>query len=100
MVFFAKNMRWLSFLARVAFICNLLFLLCMVIRYTHNFIAVEFFKNIVIVLGWVLSLVMNSIVNPTEVVLILTRKPSPTQDWLRVSNFIFFLFQIIILFFV
>ena len=93
-------MRWLLFLARVAFICNLLFLLCMVIRYTHDFIAVEFFKNIVIVLGWVLSLVMNSIVNPTEILLVFTRKISPTPDWLRISNFIIFFIQIIILFFV
>lgn len=100
MVFFTKNMRWLLFLARVAFICNLLFLLCIVIMYSHDFITIEFFKNIVIVLGWVFSFIINLVVTPAELILLFLKRQSPTQNWLRFFNLVIFIFQIIILFFV
>ena len=93
-------MRWLLFLARVAFICNVLFLLCLVILFTKDFIQVEFFKAIIIILGWFLSFPVNFTVNVTEIVLVLSRKPSPTHNWLRIFNFIVVILQIIIFFFV
>jgi hypothetical protein len=93
-------MRWLLFLARVAFICNVLFLLCLIILFTKDFIHSEFFKSIIIVLGWFLSFPVNFTVNTTEIVLLLSRKPSQTPNWLRIFNFIVFILQIIIFFFV
>jgi len=100
MVFFAKNMRWLSFLARVAFICNLFFLLCVIILFTTDFIQIEFLETIVIILGWVFAFPVNFIVNATEIALVLSRKPSPTFNWLRIFNFVVFILQIILQFFV
>src|SRR5436853_7912475 len=93
-------MRWLLFLARVAFICNLLFLLCLLILFTEDFIRIEFFKSIIIVFGWFLSFPVNFTVNATEVTLVLSRKLSPTHNWLRIFNFIVVILQIIIFFFV
>src|SRR3954463_11233043 len=93
-------MRWLLFLARVAFICNVLFLLCLVILFTGDFIQIEFLKGIIIVLGWFLSFPVNFTVNATEIILILSRKLSPTHNWLRIFNFIVLILQIIIFFFV
>lgn len=100
MVFFAKNMRWLLFLARVAFICNVMFVLCVLILFTEDFITIEFFKAIIIIIGWFLSLPVNLVVNSTEMGLVLSRKPSPTANWLRIFNFVVFILQIIIYFFV
>ena len=93
-------MRWLLFLARVAFICNVFFLLCVVILFTEDFIQVEFFKTFVIVLGWFLAFPVNFTVNATEIILVLSRKPSPTFNWLRIFNFVVFILQIVIYFFV
>ena len=100
MVFFAKNMRWLLFLARVAFICNGLFLLCLLILFIGDFIQIEFLKSIIIVLGFFLSFVANVVVNSVEIILVLSRKPSPTQNWLRIFNFAVFILQILVYFFI
>src|SRR3954451_6880572 len=93
-------MRWLLFLARVAFICNALFLLCLIILFTQDFIKIEFFKSIIIVLGWFLSFPVNFTVNAVEIVLLLSCKPSLTLHWLRIFNFVVFILQILIFFFV
>ncbi len=93
-------MRWLLFLARVAFICNVLFLVCVIVLFTKDFIQIEFLKSIIIVLGWFLAFPINFIVNATEILLALSRKPSPTHNWLRIFNFVVFFSQILIYFFV
>jgi hypothetical protein len=93
-------MRWLLFLARVAFICNLFFFVCVLILFTKDFIQIEFFETIVILLGWFLSFPINFGVNATEIILVLSRKPSPTFDWLRIFNFVAFILQILIHFFI
>lgn len=100
MVFFAKNMRWLLFLARVAFICNGLFLLCLLILFAGDFIQIEFLKSLIIISGFFLSFIMNVIVNIVETVLVLSRKHSPTQNGLRIFNFAVFILQILVYFFI
>jgi hypothetical protein len=95
MVFYRKNvMRLLLFLQRVTFICNLLFILCLVVRYSHNFITNEEIKKTVIILGWVLSFVLNWIVNIWEAVLLFNRKIAIGPKLMRTFNFLVFLFQI------
>ena len=93
-------MRWLLFLARVAFICNIFFILCIIIQYTHDFIKVEFIKAIVIILGLFVSFFVNIIVNTAEMVLLVSRKPSLTSNPLRVFNLSLFLLQLIAFFFI
>ena len=87
-------MRWLVFFAKMAFICNVAFLLCLLIAFTGNFITNEMIKGAVIILGLVLSVFINAIVNITEIILAARRKPSPVRLWLRAFNFVVFALQI------
>ena len=87
-------MRWLVHLAKTAFICNIAFILCLVIAFTKNFITNEMVKGAVIILGLVLSFLINAVVNTTEIILAARRRPSPVQLWLRAFNFVVFALQI------
>lgn len=87
-------MRWLVIMAKVGFICNIAFLLCLLISITRNFITSEMLKGLIIILGFLLSFIINSIVNITEIILAARRKPSPVVLWLRAFNFIIFSLQI------
>jgi hypothetical protein len=87
-------MRSLLFLQRVTFICNLLFILCLVIKYAHNFIINKDVEGFIIVLGWIVSFILNVIVNLWETVLLYNRRIAIGPLWLRGINFVVFLFQI------
>ena len=87
-------MRWLAVMAKAAFICNLFFLLCLFILFSQNFITNRAFQGFVIILGFVLSFIINCIVNVAEIVLAARRRPSPVTLWLRAFNFIIFSVQI------
>lgn len=85
-------MRWLVFLAKTAFICNVAFLLCL-IPYTKELIVIEVIQKTVIILA-VLSFLVNIIVNIAEIILAVRKRPSPVRLWLRAFNFIIFSLQI------
>ena len=87
-------MRWLVLFAKTAFICNIAFLLCIVIAFTKNFITNEMVKGAVIILGLILSLLVNTAVNVTEMILAARRRSSPVRLWLRAFNFVVFALQI------
>ena len=87
-------MRLLLFLHRVTFICNLLFLLCIVILYTHNFIESRDAQSYIIILGFVVSFILGLAVNLWEVILLLNRKHSIIPVWLRTFNFVLFIAQL------
>ena len=96
MVFYTKFiMRLLLFLQRITFICNILFLLCLIMLYTKDIITGQGIQNYIILLGWVASIVLGIIVNLWEVILLLNRKPSATPVWLRTCNFIFLITQLL-----
>ena len=96
MVFYTKIvMRLLLFLQRVTFICNLLFLLCLVILYAGNFIENYEAQSLVIILGFVGSLILGFIVNLWEIILLFNRKHSTVPVWLRTFNFILFIGEVI-----
>ena len=100
MVFYTKiPMRLLLFLQRITFICNVLFLLCLVIVYTHNFIESQDAQNYIIILGIVLSFFFGVIVNVWELLLLFNRRISIVPKWLRMFNFIMILFQLTYYFF-
>ncbi len=95
MVFYTKIvMRLLLFLQRVTFMCNLFFLLCLVILYTHNFIQNHHVQSYIIILGFVVSFILGIIVNLWEAVLLFNRKVAVGPPWLRTFNFIILLIQI------
>jgi len=101
MVFYTKIvMRLLLFLQRVTFICNLLFILCLVIIFTHNFISSRDVQNYAIILGIVVSFILTLVVNVWEFFLLFNRKISIVPNWLRIFNLILLVTQLSYRFFI
>jgi hypothetical protein len=91
-------MRWLLFLLRVAFLCNLFFIVCVILRY-KNVIDDQSLKGFIVVVGWLIAPVVTVTVN---VILlssyILKRIPLDfIPKWLIVVNIIMQLAQLIII---
>lgn len=87
-------LRSLLFLQKVTFICNIFFIICLIIRHFGNFIPGATLQTIVIILGLFLSFILNLIVNIWEGALLYNRKIALGPQWLRTTNFLILLFQI------
>ena len=88
-------MRWLLFLSRVAFICNLFFLLTVLLQW-RNLIGDERVASTVVIIGYFFAVfVFSPIVNLSYGFTLLRRKPLFTfvPRWLVLTNFIFLLLQ-------
>ncbi|HXB91798.1 MAG TPA: hypothetical protein VNU72_05895 [Puia sp.] len=94
---FWLNMRLLRLLSRVAFICNVCFLLASFIQWLPHPPEGEIVTQI-IVLGYLLSIVVNIVVNCWVIAMLLFRrsKLASVPLWLLIVNFIFFVLQIIL----
>lgn len=86
-------MRWLLFLSRVAFICNLFFIVCLMLSYTHLNLP-ESIKSFIIITGYPLSFVLNLIVNSGIIYLLLIKKTDILNKKVTLINLFCFLFQI------
>lgn len=88
----------LRFLSRVAFICNICFLLVSFSQWLPQF-PDNALTSDVIVLGWLVSMVINLIVNTVLLILFLAGRLRKTgiPVWLLVVNFLFFAIQITLL---
>jgi hypothetical protein len=89
-------MRWLLFLSRLAFFCNVLFLVAFGFRFGrwdnyHELIST------VIIIGWVLVFLFNPLVNLCYLVLFLTKRKalSIVPVWLKTSNIFFLIIELI-----
>ena len=89
-------MKALSFFSRFAFICNLLFLICLIIQRTHDFIGSKDISTVVITLGWLVSPFLNVVVNFWYGIRLISKKTLNLPLWLVVSNFIFLVIQFFI----
>jgi hypothetical protein len=91
-------MRWLLFLSRVAFICNLFFIVCIILRY-KDVIDDQSLKGFIVVVGWLIAPVVTVTVNVILLSLyIIKRTPLAfIPKWLFVSNIIMQLAQLIII---
>jgi len=93
-------MRKLLFFSRVAFLCNICFLLAWLIQYLpvspHGHIA-----STIVVLGTGLAVILNIVVNFFVIISLLAKKINRLvfPRWLMIANFLFLLLQIIILLF-
>ncbi len=87
-------MRGLLFLGRVSFICNLFFVVCLLLRHTHFKIPLAL-NEFVIIVGWVLSVVVNFIFVITLGVLLYLKRKHQVPAWLVAITIFFFLFQIV-----
>jgi len=89
-------MRWLSFLSRVAFICNLAFVLSLLLQW-KPFISNEALLSTIVVIGYFLApLVFNPVVNIIYLIFLIRRNPlqASLPRWLVMANFGFLLVQL------
>lgn len=88
-------MRWLLFLSRVAFICNIFFLLAVTLRignWVHNADIVA----LILLIGYLLVLLFNPLVNIFYLILFLFRKKFWTvvPSWLITANLLFLVMEL------
>ena len=94
-------MRGLHFLSRVAFICNLAFLLSVLLQW-QPVISNKALLSTIVIAGYVLAPVLFSpVVNILYAVLLFKKKPLAAfvPRWLAVANFIFLLVQLLFVLF-
>ena len=90
-------MRLLRLLSRVAFICNICFVLASLARYVPSLPDNDLVSTI-IVLGYVLSILVNILVNVWIGVVWAFRKgPLMISRWLWIINLIFLIIQILVI---
>jgi hypothetical protein len=91
-------MRLLRLLSRVAFICNICFLLASFIQYIPN-PPEGGWVSTVIVMGYLLSILVNVVVNCWLIGLLFAKKVRTTgvPIWLLIVNFAFFILQLLLL---
>jgi hypothetical protein len=91
-------MRKLLFLSRIGFLCNICFLISWLLRYIP-FIANGIVPSTIIIMGHVLAIVINLLLIILYIVLALAGKSfrQYVPNWLIIVNFMFFIFQVILL---
>jgi hypothetical protein len=91
-------MAGFSFFSRFALICNIFFLICLLV---NLFVVVEqaeklgFFADTAIAMGMVLAPILNMGVNLWFIVLLLSKKQITVAKWLTAFNFLVLILQII-----
>ncbi|MHA4811186.1 hypothetical protein ACX0G9_23970 [Flavitalea flava] len=92
-------MQLLRLLSRVAFICNVCFLLALVIMDLPHPLEGAL-VSLIIILGYVLAMIVNAVVCSWVAIRLITRKPIKEQLplWLPIANFTFLIAQIILIF--
>jgi hypothetical protein len=99
MLFYTKNpMRWLLFLSKLAFICNILFIPAFILQ-IKNFIGDSDASSYIIIIGFVFAILFNPLTNLCYLVLFFINKKTllVVPVWLIVINALFLFFQVIFL---
>ena len=87
----------LLFFSRVAFICNVCFLLTFILQYS-TWLPSQALSSTIIILGNVFALFLNLVVNILYGIMMINhRSLHDIPRWLMIANFIFFIIQIILL---
>jgi len=93
-------MGLLRFFSRVAFICNICFVLTSLQRYGPAVLENNTITSTIIVLGWLMAVGVNVLVNLWALVAWSFRKGKlQVPSWLLIVNFIFLLAQLTIFLF-
>ncbi|HWI91021.1 MAG TPA: hypothetical protein VNT20_07080 [Flavisolibacter sp.] len=92
----ASSFRWLLFFSRVAFICNICFLIAFSVQMT-NWIKNEDITSMVALIGYVMGFIINPIlVLCYLLVFIFSRRRLQTvPSWLLTANILFLVIQIL-----
>jgi len=86
-------MRKLLFLNRLALICNILFIVCLVFQRTKDVIPSQDLKGLIIILGWFLSFILDVVANIWLGILLLNKRVIEVPKWLLVTNLLFLIVQ-------
>src|SRR5687767_8789525 len=89
-------MRWVSFLSRVAFVCNLFFVLTVILHF-NSFLQDQAIISTIVIIGYALSVfVFNPLANIFCLAILLFRRKlfELVPKWLVITNFFFLLLQI------
>lgn len=91
-----NSFKWLLFFSRVAFICNICFLIAFSVQMT-NWIKNEDITSMVALIGYVMGFIINPLlVLCYLVVFIFSRKKLKTiPSWLLTANILFLVIQIL-----
>jgi hypothetical protein len=91
-------MRWLLFLSKLAFICNLAFLVSFLFRVT-SWLENQDIKAYIIIIGWVLSVIFNPLVVLCYLLFFLFKRKSlaVVPAWIIVLNIFFLFLQLVFL---
>ncbi|MBI2282403.1 MAG: hypothetical protein IM598_01150 [Chitinophagaceae bacterium] len=91
-------MKGLLFLARLALICNGLFLFCLVMQRMDDFMPQGSVKSTIIVLGWFVAPFVNLAASLWFLSVRVLGKPLPLPGWLAISNLLFLVLQFFVYF--
>ena len=89
----------LRFLSRVAFICNICFILVSFCQWLPHFPDTPFTSE-VLVLGWLVSLVVNVVIGIALLVVLLIGRLRKTgiRSWILIVNFLVFAVQLTLIY--
>jgi hypothetical protein len=93
----AISMRLLLFLSRVALICNIFFLLTVLLQW-KNFVREESVVSTIVIIGYFLAVfIFNPLVNLLYITFLAIRRrlSDIIPKWLVIANFIFLLLQLL-----
>ena len=91
-------MKYLLYASRLAFICNLFFIVCFIIQRTHDFINQPDLTAIVIILGWMVAHFLNMAVNFWYAGVLVSKSSFRLPLWLAFTNLFLVLIQLYIYF--
>ena len=95
-------MRLLSFLSKLALVCNLFFLITVALHF-NSFLEDQAIISTVVIIGYAMAVFfLTPLVNISYLVVLVTRRKlfDAVPKWLVVTNFIFILLQIVYILFI
>lgn len=93
-------MRWLLFLGRIAFICNIFFILSIILRF-WNILQDQTVIGFIVIIGMLMAPLLNFIFNLSFIIAYYRKKaPLGIPGWILAFNFVVQVLQLIIIPFV
>jgi uncharacterized BrkB/YihY/UPF0761 family membrane protein len=94
------SFRWLLFLSRVAFICNICFLIAFSIQMT-DWIKNQDITSMIALVGYLMGFIINPFLNLCYLVLLIVarRKLKIVPSWLLTANILFLVIQTLYIFY-
>ena len=89
-------MRPLLFATRMAFICNMLFILCLIIQRTYDFIPNKDLSSMVVLLGWMVAPLQNLIANIWYGSVLVSKSTIRLPKWIAVFNLSLLIIQMFV----